>query len=171
MLYATPLGNVQKAHSQGTIFLSLASGTEAYNVQISLIEDLFQVQTNPLRLFNYHLYFETPMLVAVAMFCWLVPIATLYPPGALVVGLQLSPIDQSFNVSVFHHRTLQDIADENVIAAIRCDYDCTDDGCEGSFLQQLAENASLRATCRTLEGLVNLILLVHITTQAISGTL
>jgi len=131
-------------------FFGLTSETEAYNVQINLIEDLFQVQTNPLRLLNHHLYFKTPMLVAVAMFCWLVPIATLYPPGTLVVGLQPSSIDQSFNVSVFHHRTLQDVADDNVIAKIDCAHDCTDvGGCNITFTPDLAENASLLATCAT----------------------
>jgi len=157
MLYPVSLGNIQEACAQGTILLGPASGTEAYNVQIRLIEDLFQVQTNPLRLFNYHLYFKTPMLVAVAMFSWLVPIATLYPPGTLVVGLQSFPIGQSFNVSVFHHRTLQDIVDKNVIAEILCDQDCMDDDCKGPFLQQLAENASLLSTCRMQGLLVDLI--------------
>jgi len=149
MLYAVPLGNIQEACAQGTILLGLANGTEAYNVQISLIEDLFQVQTNPLRLFNYHLYFKTPMLVAVAMFCWLVPIATLYPPGTLIVGLELSPIDQRFNVSVFHHRTLQDIADDNVIAPIKCEYDCDTDGCRlrPPPFPEAVQNSSLLESC------------------------
>jgi len=150
MLHAIPLGNIQEACAQGTILFGLTGETEAYNVQITLIEDLFQVQTNPLRLLNHHLYFKTPMLVAVAMFCWLVPIATLYPPGTLVVGLQPSSIDQSFNVSVFHHRTLQDVADDNVIAMIDCAHDCGDvGGCNITFTPDLAENASLLATCAT----------------------
>jgi len=136
---------------------------EAYNVQISLIEDLFRVQTNPLRLLNHHLYFKTPMLVTVAVFCWLVPIATLYPPGTLVVGLQPSSIDQSFNVSVFHHRTLQDIADDNVIAQIRCDYNCTESPKSTTCstgpppFPEAAENASLLATCE-IDRLVHLVL-------------
>jgi len=157
MLYAISLGNIQEACAQGTLVLGPTSGTEAYNVQVSLIEDLFQVQTNPLRLSNYHLYSKTPMLVVVALFCWLVPIATLYPPGTLVVGLQPSAIEQSFNVSVFHYRTLQDVSDHNTIASISCAHDCTHNVCKGSFLPELAENATVLATCQA-QGLVDLVL-------------
>ncbi|KAL1794596.1 hypothetical protein ACET3X_006412 [Alternaria dauci] len=118
-------------------------------LRVSLIEDLFQVQTNPLRLLNYHLYFKTPILVAVAIFCWLVPIATIYPPGTLVVGIQPSAIDKSFNVSVLHHRNRLDIFADNVIAPVECSYNCTNQGCvewAPQFLE-VAEDAPLPDDC------------------------
>jgi hypothetical protein len=79
---------------------------ETYTMQISLIEDLFQVQANPFLLGNRNLYLRTPLLATVAAFCWLVPIATIYPPGALVVGLESSTLDTRYNVSVFHLKSL-----------------------------------------------------------------
>jgi hypothetical protein len=89
-------------------------------MQINLIEDLLQVQTNALRLVNHNLYLKTPLLAAVAVFCWLIPIATIYPPGALVVGLQDSTLDRQFNVSIFHQKSLLDTGKQNPIASIYC---------------------------------------------------
>jgi hypothetical protein len=115
------------------------------------------VQTNPFHFSNYQLYFKTPTLVAVAVFCWLVPIATLYPPGTLVVGIQPSPIDKSFNVSVFHHRDLLDIEENNVIAKISCDW-CAENECVTALppVTKVAENKTMLQTCR-LSAYVHLI--------------
>jgi hypothetical protein len=71
-------------------------------IQVGLIEDLFQIQTSAFHLASPELYLKTPVLAAVALFCWIVPIATVYPPGALTVGLRVASIDTNFNVSVFH---------------------------------------------------------------------
>ncbi|KAH8629831.1 hypothetical protein IG631_14408 [Alternaria alternata] len=122
---------------------------KAYNVQVSLIEDLFQVQTNPFHFLNYQSYFKTPVLVAISIFCWLVPIAILYPPGTLVVGIKPSSIGKSFNVSVFRHGNLLDMSGDNVIAPISCNYNC-----EGKTFSmgpppfpEAAKNVSLLQDC------------------------
>jgi hypothetical protein len=70
--------------------------------QVGLVEDLFQIQTNAFHLKRPHLYLETPVLAAIAVFCWLVPIATVYPPGALIVELENLALNTRFNVSVLH---------------------------------------------------------------------
>jgi len=80
-------------------------------MQISIIEDLFQVQTNAFRLANRNIYLRTPLLAIVTAFCWLVPIATIYPPGALVVGIQASASQKNFTVSVLHHKSLLEMGE------------------------------------------------------------
>jgi hypothetical protein len=87
-------------------------------LQISLIEDLFQVQTNVFRLVNPNLYLRTPLLATVAAYCWLIPIATIYRPGALVVGLESSTLETHYNVSVFHQKSLPKNGRMNTIAYI-----------------------------------------------------
>jgi hypothetical protein len=77
-------------------------------MQISLIESLFQIQTNAYHFSNAQLTFKTPTLALVASFCWLIPLATVYPPGALIVGLESSVVNTRFNVSTFHRTSLAD---------------------------------------------------------------
>lgn len=120
----------------------IRNSAQAYNMQISLIEDLFQVQTNAVCFANHNLYIKTPILAAVAAFCWLVPIATIYPPGALVVGLQTSMVDTSFNVSGFHQKNLLNAEELGTIATISCPFDVND-----NFLDA-AKNTSQLKVCR-----------------------
>jgi hypothetical protein len=118
-------------------------------MQISLIEDLFQVQTNAFCLTNHNLYIKTPILATVAAFCWLVPVATIYPPSALVVGLQISMVNTSFNVSGFHQNTLLDAEELGTIATIFCPFDDVND----TFLDA-AKNTSQLKVCRFDDRLV-----------------
>lgn len=74
-------------------------------LQVSLSEDLFQIQSNALRFVNYALFVHTPYLVAIMGFSWLIPITTIYPPGALVVRLEPATFDTGFNVSTFDRDT------------------------------------------------------------------
>jgi hypothetical protein len=76
------------------------------------------VQTNALHLLSYELYLKTPALAAIALFCWLVPIATVYPPGALTVELQTLELAIDFNISVFHNR--DPLKDVNNVCSILC---------------------------------------------------
>lgn len=98
------------------------------------------MQTNPLHFLNYQLYFKTPVLVAVAIFCWLVPIATFYPPGTLIVGIQPSSIHTSFNVSVLHYKHLKDSIGDPGPSGFQCDYEKPD--------RQAADNKPILETCR-----------------------
>jgi hypothetical protein len=95
---------------------------QTYTMQISVIEDLFQVQTNPFLLANRNLFLRTPLLATIAVFCWLVPIATTYPPGALVVGLESSTLDTRYNVSVFHLKSLPEKGNLVSVAMILTPY-------------------------------------------------
>ena len=52
------------------------------------------------------IYLEAPILAAVAVFCWLTPIAMVFPPSALIVDLDVFTIDTTLNVSVFHEKNL-----------------------------------------------------------------
>lgn len=69
-------------------------------LEAGLIEELFQIRANALRLFNPALVRYTPSLLVIATLTWLVPLATVYPPGALTVGLEVREIQEQFNVSV-----------------------------------------------------------------------
>lgn len=60
------------------------------------------MQTNAFHLISPSLCIRTPILAAVAVFCWLAPIAMVYPPGALIVELNALSVDAKFNVSVLH---------------------------------------------------------------------
>ncbi|KAJ8119064.1 hypothetical protein OPT61_g81 [Boeremia exigua] len=76
-------------------------------LKIGLVEDLFQIQTNAFHLMSPNLYIRTPLLAAVAVFCWIVPLATIYPPSALSVELRSLWIPTEFNVSTFHVQNYQ----------------------------------------------------------------
>ena len=66
---------------------------------------------------------KSEVLAAVALFCWIMPIATVYPPGALVVELQVHPINTTFNVSVFHANDYLYDTNPNALSEIWCNYD------------------------------------------------
>jgi hypothetical protein len=59
-------------------------------LQIGLIEELFQIGKNVLRLFKPAVVWYAPLLLSVAVLSWLLPVAIIYPPGALTVELQVS---------------------------------------------------------------------------------
>ncbi|KAF3008932.1 hypothetical protein E8E13_011326 [Curvularia kusanoi] len=71
-------------------------------LKIGLIEDLFQIQTNALHLISSGVYLKTPVLAAIAVFCWVVPVAMIYPPGALIVELDYLQINTTQRVPTFH---------------------------------------------------------------------
>lgn len=72
----------------------------SYHLKVGFIEELFQIRNNPLRLLNRSVLQHAPTLLAVAIFTWLVPIAMIYPPGALVVSVDSWNYAEKFNVSV-----------------------------------------------------------------------
>jgi hypothetical protein len=76
-------------------------------LRVSLIEDLFQIQSNALRLANYALFAHTPFLVVIIGFSWLIPVAMIYPPGALVIRVEPATFNTRFNVSTFDRDSKQ----------------------------------------------------------------
>jgi hypothetical protein len=69
-------------------------------LDVGLIEELFQIRANVLRLFNPALIRYTPSLLVIALITWIIPIAAVYPPGAMTVGLEVRQVQTRFNVSV-----------------------------------------------------------------------
>jgi hypothetical protein len=69
-------------------------------LKVELIEELFQIRSNPLRLLNHALLRYTPTLLAFAIFTWLVPVAMVFPSGTLVVTSESLLFHEEFNVSV-----------------------------------------------------------------------
>jgi hypothetical protein len=108
--------------------------------KVGLIEDLFQIQSNAFRLANHHLFTQTPILAAVAVFCWMVPIATIYPPGALTVELEAKTFDTLFNVSVFHKKDFKD----NTPSLAIFGPNCTWTGNSSENIEYLRENCYLK---------------------------
>jgi hypothetical protein len=105
------------------------------------------VQTNAIRLVNHELYLKTPLLAVIAVFCWLIPIATVYPPGALIVGIQTVALETSFNVSVFHDRDLLERGYKSSIAEIECQDD-------PPRFPEAAHDTSFLESCNLTSGLV-----------------
>ena len=87
------------------------------------MEDLFQIQNNAFHLASSGIYLTTPLLAVVALFCWIIPIATVYPPGALIVELHLLPINTTYNVSVFHANDYLYDTNLDALSEIWCNYD------------------------------------------------
>jgi hypothetical protein len=69
--------------------------------EVGLIERLFQIRSNPFLLFSRRLLIASPLLVGITVISWLVPVALVYPPGALVVDQERLLVESTFNVSVF----------------------------------------------------------------------
>jgi len=69
-------------------------------LKVGLIEELFQIRANALRLCNVALVRYTPTLLVIAVVSWVIPIATIYPPGAMVVGVESREVQEKFDVSV-----------------------------------------------------------------------
>jgi hypothetical protein len=59
-------------------------------LQIGLIEELFQIRNNVFRLFKPAVIWYAPLLLSVAVLSWLLPVAMIYPPGALGVDITVS---------------------------------------------------------------------------------
>jgi hypothetical protein len=83
------------------------------------------------------------VLAAVALFCWLVPIATVYPPGALTVELHDTSFDTNFNVSMFHVNDAK--RDTNTLSHISCDDSL---GPPGSDESEAPNDQAFLETCR-----------------------
>ena len=69
-------------------------------MEVGKIEGLFQMRTNVIKLCSPAIVRTMPMLVGIAAVSWLVPIALIYPPGSLTIGIQYRQVPAQFNVSV-----------------------------------------------------------------------
>ncbi len=71
-------------------------------LKISLIEDLFQIRSNVFELANLKNFRQAPVLFLAATLSWLVPLATIYPPGALTVQSELYTSLTNVNASIMN---------------------------------------------------------------------
>jgi hypothetical protein len=67
-------------------------------IALSTIESLFKMRHNPLSLFNRHTILSLSFFLAV--YTWIVPLATLYPSGALTVNTAPFVLTKSVQTSV-----------------------------------------------------------------------
>jgi hypothetical protein len=79
--------------------------------RIGLIEDLFQLRSSPLVLTNPSIFRRAPILCLAATLSWLVPLSTIYPPGALTIQSELQSSLRNVNASIFNLK-LSQTADE-----------------------------------------------------------
>jgi hypothetical protein len=67
-------------------------------IVLSTVENLFQMRHNPLELFYCHTFISVSFLLAV--YTWIVPLATIYPPGALTITATPSLSTESVHIPV-----------------------------------------------------------------------
>jgi hypothetical protein len=65
---------------------------------VSTIEGLFQLRRDPLQLFHRRIFLSWSSLIA--MYAWLVPLAAIYPPGALTVAANPHLMTRNMLISV-----------------------------------------------------------------------
>jgi hypothetical protein len=65
---------------------------------LSKVENLFQMRHNPLELFYCHTFMSVSFLLAA--YTWIVPLATIYPPGALTISATPFLSTESVHMSV-----------------------------------------------------------------------
>ncbi|KAH6870614.1 hypothetical protein BKA58DRAFT_385377 [Alternaria rosae] len=71
-------------------------------MSLSTVEMLFVIRTNILALLNPHGIRRAPLLFLMALLIWCIGLATIYPPGALIVVFQAQEFTESRNLSVMN---------------------------------------------------------------------
>lgn len=64
------------------------------------IEQLFNLRSNILDVLKVQLSPGAPILFAIAVFVWVLPVATVYPPSALTVSFQRYTQTENLSVSI-----------------------------------------------------------------------
>jgi hypothetical protein len=71
-------------------------------VPVSVIDTMFSMRSNPFELLNFRTIRPAPVLFFTAVYMWLVPLAVIYPPGALTVTSQLHQFIETVEVPTFN---------------------------------------------------------------------
>jgi hypothetical protein len=71
-------------------------------MSLSAIEKLFVFRTNILVLGDLRSIWRAPLLFLMALLIWCLGIATIYPPGALIVTFEVHSYTENRNVSVMN---------------------------------------------------------------------
>jgi hypothetical protein len=69
---------------------------------LSTIEKLFVIRTNLLALGDLRVIWRAPLLFLMALLVWCLGLATIYPPGALIVTFEAHTITENHNMSVMN---------------------------------------------------------------------
>lgn len=65
--------------------------------RLDSLKSCFKLEINVLRLFKLAVIWYAPLLLSVAVLSWLLPVAMIYPPGALGVDIIVStPMDSMY---------------------------------------------------------------------------
>jgi len=71
-------------------------------MSLSTVEMLFVIRTNIIALLNPHGIRRAPLLFLMALLIWCVGLATVYPPGALIVVFKAQEFTEPRNLSVMN---------------------------------------------------------------------
>lgn len=77
-------------------------------LRVSLIESLFRVRSNAFELLNLKLARHAPILLLAAALSWVVGLATIYPPGALVIHSEPNWFLTKVNASIMNPPSVVD---------------------------------------------------------------
>ena len=112
-------------------------------MSLSAIEKLFVFRTNILVLGDLRSIWRAPLLFLMALLVWCLGIATIYPPGALIVTFEAHNYTEDRNVSLMNPPVPQDLEflDNNTtfptLGNVDLDYrvgDVDDPTVNGSFM-------------------------------------
>ena len=76
---------------------------------LATIEKLFAVRTNLLALGDFRVIWRAPLLFLMALFVWCLGLATITPPGALIVTFEAQHYTDPYNVSVMNPPVPQEL--------------------------------------------------------------
>ncbi|KAH9872612.1 hypothetical protein J1614_005005 [Plenodomus biglobosus] len=76
---------------------------------LSTIEKLFVFRTNIVALGHLRSMLRAPLLFLMALLIWCLGLATIYPPGALIVMLEAHTFTENYNMSVMNPPVPQDL--------------------------------------------------------------
>jgi apolipoprotein N-acyltransferase len=122
-------------------------------MSLSAIEKLFVFRTNILVLGDLHSIWRAPLLFLMALLVWCLGIATIYPPGALIVTFEAHNYTEDRNVSLMNPPVPQDLEflDNNTtfpaLGNVDLDYrvgDVDDPTVNGSFMYLYVSPSTLR---------------------------
>jgi hypothetical protein len=73
-------------------------------MSLETIEKLFVIRSNLLAMGDVRSIWRTPLLFLMALLVWYLGIATIYPPGALIVTFEAHNYTENHNVSVINRQ-------------------------------------------------------------------
>jgi hypothetical protein len=76
---------------------------------LAAIEKLFTFRTNILLLGDLRSIWRAPLLFLIALLIWCLGLATIYPPGALIVTFEVFNYTESRNISVMNPPVPEDL--------------------------------------------------------------